>query len=75
MKKAIMMLMLVILSTLLLTGHVYAREGICGYEGGISSGEVPDNSSYDYKEVTFISGEPVVFEGHFSSKRARSRTS
>ncbi len=70
MKKTILLFMLVILSTLLLTGHVYAREGICGYEGGISSGEVPDNSTYDYKEVTFISGEPVVFEGTLLIKKS-----
>jgi hypothetical protein len=70
MKKTVLLLMLVILSTLLLSGHVYAREGISGYEGGISSGEVPDNSTYDYKEVTFISGEPVVFEGTLLIKKS-----
>ncbi len=70
MKKKIFLSMLVILSILMLQGHVYAREGINGYEGGISSGEVPDNSTYDYKEVLFISGEPVVFEGTLLIKKS-----
>ncbi|GAE88708.1 hypothetical protein [Acetivibrio straminisolvens] len=48
---------------------VYAREGDGGYEGGISSGEAPGKTSFEYKEVCFITGEPVVFEGTLTVKK------
>ncbi len=71
MKKIFPMLVLVLLALLLLPANASAREGICGYEGGISSGEVPDNTTYDYKEVSFVSGEPVVFEGTLLIKKSQ----
>ncbi|HOM02227.1 MAG TPA: S-layer homology domain-containing protein [Acetivibrio sp.] len=48
---------------------VYAREGDSGYEGGISSGEAAGKTSFEYKEVCFITGEPVVFEGTLTVKK------
>lgn len=47
----------------------YARYGDNGFEGGISSGEVEGKTTYDYKEVVFITGEPVVFEGTLTLKK------
>lgn len=61
---------LLILSALLLPTAVYAREGICGYDGGISSGEVPDKTTYDYKEVCFITGKPIIFSGELTIKKS-----
>lgn len=49
--------------------QVYAREGDSGYEGGISSGEAQGKTSFDYKELCFITGEPVVFEGTLTIKK------
>ncbi len=40
-----------------------------GYDGGISSGEAPNKSSYDYQEVCFITGEPLVFKGSLVIKK------
>lgn len=40
-----------------------ARIGDSGYEGGISSGQAPGRTTFEYKEVVFITGEPIVFEG------------
>ena len=71
MKKRITAFLLIITTILLMCGHAFAREGICGYEGGISSGEVPDNTKFDYKEVTLISGKPVVFEGTLLIKKSQ----
>lgn len=55
---------------------VLASGGEMGYSGGISEGEnlpktiekyveptTNNNRNYQYKEVVFISGEPIVFEG------------
>lgn len=55
----------------LVTGvfRVYAREGDSGYEGGISSGEAPGKTSFEYKEVCFITGEPIVFEGTLTIRK------
>ncbi len=50
-------------------GYVFAREGDNGYEGGISSGEAPNKTSFEYKEVCFLTGEPVVFEGTVTIKK------
>ncbi len=50
--------------------RIYAREGDCGYEGGISSGEAPGKTSFQYQEVCFISGEPVVFQGTLTIKKS-----
>ncbi len=71
MKKRVTALILAIIAAFLMCGQAFAREGICGYEGGISSGEVPDNTTFDYKEVTFISGKPVVFEGTLLIKKSQ----
>lgn len=40
-----------------------AAIGDSGFEGGISSGEVAGKPQMQYKEVCFLSGEPVVMEG------------
>ena len=36
----------------------FLRRRICGYEGGISSGEVPGKTTLITSEVTFVTGEP-----------------
>jgi N-acetylmuramoyl-L-alanine amidase len=71
MKKKVLTIILLLLSCLLIPATAYAREGICGYEGGISSGEVPGKTTYDYKEVTFVTGEPVVLEGTMTIKKSQ----
>jgi len=48
---------------------VHAMKGDCGYEGGISSGEAPNKTSFEYQEVCFITGEPVVFKGTLTIKK------
>ncbi|MDQ2084968.1 S-layer homology domain-containing protein [Herbivorax sp. ANBcel31] len=57
---------IILLTALIFTAmqtFVYARMGDSGYEGGISSGEAPGRTVFDYKEVVFITGEPMLFEG------------
>jgi hypothetical protein len=71
MKKFVYTLLIIALATAAVPLQAFAREGVCGYEGGISSGEVPDNTSYDYKEVSFISGKPIVFEGTLLIKKSQ----
>lgn len=48
---------------------VWAAEGDCGYEGGISSGSAV-NKKYDYKEVIFVTGKPIVVEGDLTVKKS-----
>jgi N-acetylmuramoyl-L-alanine amidase len=59
---------------LLLPYTAYARDGDFGYEGGISSGEVPgmtpDKNPYQYQEVCFVTGEPIVFLGTLTIKKS-----
>ena len=47
----------------------FARQGDAGYEGGISSGDVAGKTSYEYQEVCFITGEPVVMKGTLIIKK------
>ena len=61
MKKIIAIIVLAVL--LNNTSLAYAAPGANGYEGGISSGEVEGIQTYDYQEVVFITGEPVVYSG------------
>ena len=69
MKKKILTILLLLSACLVFSGTAFAREGICGYEGGISSGEVSGKTTYDYQEVSFISGEPVVLKGTLIIKK------
>jgi len=70
MKKTIKRLIsLVAAVCLLLPSVVYARHGDGGYEGGISSGEAPGKTQYEYQEVCFLSGEPVVLTGTLTVKK------
>ncbi|MGE5613482.1 MAG: S-layer homology domain-containing protein [Bacillota bacterium] len=69
MSKRITVLALIMAILLIFAETAFAREGICGYEGGISSGEVPGRTTLDYLEVTFITGEPVVFKGTLTIKK------
>jgi N-acetylmuramoyl-L-alanine amidase len=48
----------------------YAREGYCGYEGGISTGEMEGKTTMQYSELCFVTGEPIVFEGTLDIKKA-----
>ena len=75
MKKAIKLLCLIIVLVLIIPGAVLAREGDCGYEGGISSGEAPGKTSFEYQEVSFITGEPLVFKGTLTIKRSTKQDS
>jgi len=71
MKKIFSMLLgILILLNIILPAVVVAREGDCGYEGGISSGESAGKTTYDYQEVCFLSGEPVVFKGRLTIKKS-----
>lgn len=51
----------------------YAKEGDCGYEGGISSCKSlissKTSSQFDYKEVVFLSGTPIVMTGKVTLKK------
>lgn len=73
MKKLILILVTFLLT---LPYNVYAEEGEMGHMGGVSSGSnlpntiekyvtIPSSTTntYVYKEVVFLSGEPIVFEG------------
>jgi N-acetylmuramoyl-L-alanine amidase len=51
---ALLALSIIIALVAMPAGAVFAREGDSGYEGGISSGEVPGKTSFDYQEVCFI---------------------
>ncbi len=71
MMKKIPAILLILLTCLLFPVTAFAREGICGYEGGISSGEVPGKTIYDYQEVSFITGVPVVYKGTLTIKKSK----
>lgn len=70
MKKFKKMISILAAIALLLPTAAYAREGDCGYEGGISSGESPGKTTFDYQEVCFITGEPVVLKGTLTLKKS-----
>jgi len=55
--------------------EVYAGYGDNGLEGGISSGEVEGKTTYDYKEVVFLTGEPIVFSGTLTIKKTSKKDS
>ena len=69
MGKRITVLVLIMVILLTFAETAFAREGICGYEGGISSGEVPGKTTLDYLEVTFVTGEPLVFKGTMTIRK------
>jgi N-acetylmuramoyl-L-alanine amidase len=74
MKKTVKRALRFLLSSILILGlftpaAVYARQGNNGYEGGISSGEAPNRSTFEYQEVSFISGDPVIFKGTLAVKK------
>ena len=62
-------LCIVLIICMLPIGAVFAREGDAGYEGGISSGDVAGKTSYEYQEVCFITGEPIVMKGTLIIKK------
>ncbi|HHV98320.1 MAG TPA: S-layer homology domain-containing protein [Clostridiaceae bacterium] len=51
----------------------YAGYGDSGYESGVSSGTVPGKDTFEYQEVCFISGEPIVFKGTVKIKKSMRR--
>lgn len=63
---------------------IFARQGDSGYDGGISSGEVPTITTsstttskyeYDYQEPCFLSGVPIVLSGTLTiSKKLKEDT-
>ena len=57
------------LLTFITPGMTLARQGDSGYEGGISSGEAPNKTSYQYKEPCFLSGTPIDLSGTLTIKK------
>jgi len=70
-KKILAILIIFLIPALLCPELVLAREGIAGYEGGISSGEVSGKTTLDYQEVSFVTGKPVVFKGTLTLKKSQ----
>lgn len=67
------LLCLLIALCILMPAAAYARSGDSGYESGISSGEAPDKDTFEYQEVCFISGKPIVFKGTLKIKKSLKR--
>jgi len=61
----------VIACILIIAGSVntYAYSGSMGYEGGISAADPYENNTYLYREVCFLTGVPVIFEGTLTVKK------
>lgn len=70
-----LMPMIIIIVLCISNIEVYARYGDSGFEGGISSGEVEGKTTYDYKEVVFLTGEPIVFSGTLTVKKSAKQDS
>ena len=49
--------------------NTYAYSGSMGYEGGISAADPYENNTYLYREVCFLTGFPVIFEGTLTVKK------
>lgn len=64
---AVILILIIILTGIPWPIRVSARMGECGYDGGISSKQASYANqrrlTYNYREVCFITGEPIVFEG------------
>lgn len=68
MKQRRFLSIIVIILSMLLPTITYARQGYSGYEGGIAAqqpsyGANATKINFDYQEVSFISGKPIVFKG------------
>ena len=69
MKKLTALLsILALLTGILPADAVFAREGDSGYEGGISAGYVSGKAS-EYREMCFLTGEPIVLKGTLLIKK------
>ncbi len=73
MKSRVCLIIVIALCMLIAPEVSYARNGDNGYETGISSGTVPDKDTFDYQEVCFISGEPIVFKGEVRIRKSTRR--
>ena len=64
-------LMAIIISILTVAGtlNTYAYSGSMGYDGGISAADPYENNTYLYREVCFLTGVPVIFEGTLTVKK------
>lgn len=76
MKKKIFSVIAVILaSQIVIQSSALAAAGDAGFEGGISSWNSDGKTAMKYKEVVFITGEPVVFEGDLIVKTTSKKDS
>jgi hypothetical protein len=55
--------------------NVFCWSGYNGYEGGISSGTVDNKTVFDYKEIQYITGSAVTFEGTLTIKKSKKTSS
>lgn len=75
--KKLIPIMLVLALAFIPVAQTFAREGDCGYEGGISALDkaiistsgTNNTSQYKYTEVCFLTGEPVIFKGALTVKK------
>jgi hypothetical protein len=68
MKKTLAIILILIISVCVIPLLAFAAEGDCGYEGGISTGEAVAKS-YDYQEVIYLTGKPIVVKGTVTVKK------
>lgn len=63
MKRTLRIILMLLVFVCLIPAAAYASKGDNGYEGGISSGTAAGKTTLNYQEISFISGEPVVYKG------------
>lgn len=55
---------------ILLAGQgAYAYTGSMGYEGGITAADPYKSNTYQYREVCFLTGKPIILEGTMTVKK------
>lgn len=69
--KVLIKLIIIFAMALLINIKIYAVDGFSGYDSGISSGAIEAKNDYDYQEVQFISGKPVIFKGTVNIKKSK----
>ena len=60
---------LILIISLLMPSIIMAYEGDNGYDGGAAIQAGFDSSVYRYREVVFLTGEPIIMEGTLTIKK------
>ena len=72
-KKMTILNICITIIIIIFTCKTFAFDGYSGFNAGVSSGGEKDKLNYEYQEICFVGGTPLLLKGSLNIKKSESK--